>query len=188
MTNEPTHELPPIQPLYPRAPVPPLEIDLVGGGRWSIAEADPDTFTMLVFYRGFHCPICRTYLQQLVRLLAEFEERGVDVVAISSDARDRAVRTAEEWALDGLRIGHSLELETARTWGLYVSSSRGTTSIGVEEPERFSEPAIYLVRPDGTLYFGTVQTMPFARPEFRAILRALDYVIENDYPARGETR
>jgi hypothetical protein len=42
------------------------------------------------------------------------------------------------------------------------------------------------VRPDGTLYFGTVQTMPFARPAFGDILQAINFVIDKDYPARGE--
>ncbi len=28
--------------------------------------------------------------------------------------------------------------------------------------------------------------MPFARPRFEDILPALDFVIKNDYPARGE--
>jgi hypothetical protein len=57
------------------------------------------------------------------------------------------------------------------------------TSTGVEEPARFSEPALYLIRP---LYFGSVQTMPFARPHFSDILPAIDYVLKNNYPARGE--
>lgn len=35
-------------------------------------------------------------------------------------------------------------------------------------------------------YFGTVQTMPFARPAFDQILGALDFVIAKNYPARGE--
>ena len=43
-----------------------------------------------------------------------------------------------------------------------------------------------MIRPDGTLSFGAVQTMPFARPAFGDILKALDFVIANDYPARGE--
>jgi hypothetical protein len=69
---------------------------------------------------------------------------------------------------------------------LYVSSGHGKTSAGVDEPALFSEPAIYLVRPDGTLYFGSVQTMPFARPHFSDILTAIDFVVKNKYPARGE--
>jgi hypothetical protein len=60
------------------------------------------------------------------------------------------------------------------------------TSAGVEEPPLFSEPALYLVQADGTLYFGSVQTMPFARPHFADILAAIDYVVAKNYPPRGE--
>ena len=45
-------------PLLPRKPVPSLEFDTVGGSRWSLAAQKPQNFTMLVFYRGLHCPIC----------------------------------------------------------------------------------------------------------------------------------
>ena len=85
-----------------------------------------------------------------------------------------------------MTLGHSLTIETARAWGLYISSSRGVTSTGLEEPSLFSEPGVFLVRPDRTLYWASVQSMPFARPHFRDILAALDFVIEKDYPARGE--
>jgi hypothetical protein len=45
---------------------------------------------------------------------------------------------------------------------------------------------VYLIRPDRTLYYGAVQTMPFARPGFEDLLVAVNYAIERDYPARGE--
>ena len=85
-----------------------------------------------------------------------------------------------------LPIGYGLPLDKAREWGLYVSTSRGMTSIGIEEPALFSEPGVFLVRPDGTLYWAIVQTMPFARPHFREMLGAIDFVVAKDYPARGE--
>jgi len=66
------------------------------------------------------------------------------------------------------------------------SASRGTTSIGIEEPALFSEPGVFIVRPDGTLYYGAVQTMPFARPHFDELLVALDFALDKNYPARGE--
>jgi len=110
----------------------------------------------------------------------------VAVVAVSSDTAERAHRTREDWGLEKLEIGYGLGLDKAREWGLYVSGSRGKTSLGIEEPERFSEPGVFLVRPDGTLYWAAVQTMPFARPHFREMLTALDFVAKNDYPARGE--
>jgi peroxiredoxin len=175
-----------IMPLIPRQPVPSLQVPLVGGGRFDIAQEKPERFTLVVFYRGLHCPICRTYLRDLEAKLPEFAKRGVTVVAISSDRTEPAERSKRDWQLQNLRLGHDLDLRSALSWGLHVSSGRGTTSAGVEEPALFSEPGLFLVRPDGTLYFASVQTMPFARPHFADILSAIDYVIAKDYPARGE--
>jgi peroxiredoxin len=173
-------------PLFPGRTVPPLQVELAGGGTFDVAREKPAHFTLLVFYRGLHCPICKTQLRELESKLEEFDKRGVAVVAVSSDTKDRAMQTREAWGLTRLRIGYGLDLAAARRWGLSISSGRGMTSAGVEEPARFSEPALYLIRPDGTLYFGSVQTMPFARPHFADILAAIDYVLKNNYPARGE--
>ncbi len=175
-----------VQPLYPRQQVPALSVKTVAEGTWTLAEQTPPKFTLVVFYRGLHCPICRTYLRDLQANLDDLEALGVNTIAISSDDEERATRVKNEWKLENIRIGYGLSLEDARKWGLYISTSRGTTSIGVVEPDMFSEPAIYLVRPDGTLYFGNVQTMPFARPHFADIVKAIKFVIEKDYPARGE--
>ena len=172
--------------LIPRQPVPPLVVQTLSGKQWKMDEQDPKHFTMIVFYRGLHCPVCRSYISELNRLLDDFVRRGVEVIAISSDTRSRAQETVEKWKLDNLDIGFELDFKTAYQWGLFISSRRGKTSIGIEEPARFSEPGIFLVRPDKTLYWSVVQTMPFARPHFKEILSALDFVFENDYPARGE--
>ena len=175
-----------INTLFPRQPVPALEVAIVGGGTWRLADQQPESFTLVVFYRGLHCPICANYLGDLNRKAGDFADRGVGIVVVSSDSAERAAEAKEKWGLDKLEVGYGLGLDKAREWGLYISSSRGTTSAGIEEPALFSEPGLYLVRPDGTLYFGTVQTMPFARPRFADILQALDFVIKADYPARGE--
>ncbi len=175
-----------LTPLFPRQAVPALDVPLVGGGSWKLGATRPDNFTMVVFFRGLHCPICGRYLADLENKLGEFAEKGVEVVAISSDSEERATESKSKWGLDKLPLGYGLTLEMAREWGLYISSSNGVTSSGYEEPALFSEPGLFIIRPDGTLYFGTVQTMPFARPNFREILGALDFVISKNYPARGE--
>lgn len=175
-----------IRPLFPRQPVPALELPLVGGGTWRLSEQHPEHFTLIVFYRGLHCPICSRYLADLNTRAEKFRALGIGVFVASSDVEERAVRAREEWGLDALDVGFGLSLTQARDWGLYISRGVGKTSAGIEEPELFSEPGLYLVRPDGTLYFGTVQTMPFARPSFAEILKAAEFVIERNYPARGE--
>jgi len=172
--------------LIPRQPVPSLELPLVGGGTWSLAEQKPDNFTMVVFYRGFHCPICSRYLGDLNRKAGKFAELGVNIVVASSDDAERGERAKTEWELDAVDVAYGVDLPKAREWGLYISTSKGETSTGVMEPDMFIEPGLYLIRPDGTLYFGTVQTMPFARPSFAEILAAVKRVLDVDYPARGE--
>lgn len=167
--------------LLPRQPVPPLSVPLAGGGTWTLADQSNRTFTLVLFYRGLHCPICSRQLADLDSKLGQFAERGVGAVAISTDDAARAAESKAKWAIPNLALGYGLTLQSARAWGLYISTARNE-----KEPALFSEPGLFLVRPDGTLYFGSVQTMPFARPALGDILGALDFVIKNDYPARGE--
>lgn len=172
--------------LTPRQPVPALNIPLVKGGRFVLGATPAPTFELIVFYRGLHCPICAKYLIELERLIPEFEQRGVHVVAVSSDRAERAQAMVDKISAVHLNVGHGLSLQSARQWGLYISASRGQTSIGIEEPALFSEPGVFIVRPDGTLYYGSTQTMPFARPSFQDLLGAIDFAVAKDYPARGE--
>jgi peroxiredoxin len=140
----------------------------------------------VVFYRGLHCPICLKYALELGRLQPEFDQRGVKVILLSGDDRERAQAFADKLNAPGLRVGHGLGLASAREWGLYISTGHGKTSTGVEEPALFSEPGVFLVRADCTLYYGAVQTMPFARPHFDELMAAVDFAVAKDYPARGE--
>lgn len=175
-----------VQSLMPRYPVPALNVPLISGGRYVLGASPGDKFDLLVFYRGLHCPICAKYLLELERLAPEFASRGVQVVAISADDADRGQQMATKVSASVVKFGYGLSLKSAREWGLYISTSRGQTSIGIDEPALFSEPGVFIVRPDGTLYYGNVQTMPFARPPFQDLLGAIDFAIAKDYPARGE--
>jgi peroxiredoxin len=172
--------------LTPRQPAPTLSVDTLAHGRFDLRAAAPERLTLVCFYRGLHCPICANYLKELERLTPEFAARGVETIAISSDGQERAAEMAKKIGAERLRIGYGLALDKAREWGLYISASRGKTSIGIEEPALFSEPGVFLIRPDGTIYYLSVQSMPFVRPNFAEMVAALDFVIKNDYPARGE--
>jgi alkyl hydroperoxide reductase subunit AhpC len=171
--------------LKPRQPVPALEIGTLDGP-WSLADQKPDNFTMLVFYRGLHCPICSKYVAELDKLAGDFAEIGVSVLVLSGDDRERAEQSRTDWGLKNIAVGYGVSIEQARDWGLHRSAGRGLTSIGIDEPAEFSEPGLFIVRPDNTLYWAQISTMPFARPHFREIIGALKFALEKDYPARGE--
>jgi peroxiredoxin len=172
--------------LVPRQAAPDLSVDTLAHGRFDLADEKPERMTLVCFYRGLHCPICAGYLKELERLTPAFAERGVTTIAISTDDSERAQEMARKVGASQLRIGYGMPLAAARRWGLYISSSRGKTSIGVQEPTLFSEPGVFLIRPDRTIYYLSVQSMPFVRPSFAEMVQALDFVIKNDYPARGE--
>jgi peroxiredoxin len=172
--------------LMPRQKTPDLSFDTLAHGTFDLAKNAGERGTVVCFYRGLHCPICATYLTEFEKLSADFAERGVTCVAISSDGQERTEQMAEKIGAKGVIMGHGLALSKAKEWGLYISTSRGKTSIGIEEPALFSEPGLFMISPDQSLYYGSVQTMPFVRPHFSELLKALDFAIANSYPARGE--
>ena len=170
----------------PRQKTPDLSLPLVSGGTFDLSTEDTSRGTIVCFYRGLHCPICATYLKELERLTPDFQERGFSTIAVSSDTLDRAQGMADKIDASELRFAYDLPLKLAREWGLSISTSRGKTSIGIEEPALFAEPGLYVVSADQSLFYMSTQTMPFVRPHFRELLGALDFAIEHDYPARGE--
>lgn len=172
--------------LMPRQKTPSLAVPTLAHGNFSLETERSERGTVICFYRGLHCPICATYLTELAKRVPDFTERGVTVIAISSDGEERARAMADKIGVNGLRFGYDLPLAKAREWGLYISTSRGKTSIGIEEPALFSEPGLFMVTPEQSLYYGSVQTMPFVRPHFSELVGALDFAIKNNYPARGE--
>ncbi len=165
----------------PTYPAPPLELDLVGGGRFVLAEARPEHFTLVVFYRGWHCPICRGYLAQLDRAVEELAGLGVDVIAVSGDDSERAERAVANWHLEQLRVGYAQSVASMRAWGLFIS--RGVKD---PEPELFAEPGVFLVRADGTIYMVAINSMPAARPRVEDLVEAIKFFVEKEYPPRGE--
>jgi len=172
--------------LIPRKAVPDLELQTLDHGKFDLSKEDAQQGTVICFYRGLHCPICANYLTELEKRVSDFAERGVNVIAVSSDGQERTREMADKIGAKQLRFGYSFDLSEARNWGLYISTSRGKTSIGIEEPTLFSEPGLFLITPQQTLYYGSTQTMPFVRPHFSELVGALDFAIANDYPARGE--
>lgn len=164
----------------PGQPAPDLTLDLTIGAKWQLSEQSPKAFTMVVFYRGLHCPICGNFLAELRGLYDEFLSKGVEVINVSMDEKDRATKAHEDWGLDPIPMGYGLTEEQARAWGLYLSKSRAE-----KEPDVFSEPGLALVKPDGTLYMMEMSSAPFLRPDLKMLLSKLDFIIDNDYPPRG---
>lgn len=167
--------------LTPCLPVPSLEVKTLAGVDWRLDGRRPAHLTMIVFYRGFHCPMSKAYLKELDATWEHLVLRGIDAIAISSDDYRHAKRSQEEWILAHVPIGYGLTAETARAWGLYISKGAGPG-----EPDEFAEPGMFLVRPDKTLYACQISSMLFVPPRVRDILAALEVIRKYNVPARGK--
>jgi peroxiredoxin len=167
--------------LKPGQPVPALEADLVGGGRFVLAGEKPERFTLLLFYRGLHCQRCKGYLGEIDRMLPDFSARGVGVAAISCDSRERAEQSKRDWKIESLRLGYGLAIEVARRWGLYISRA-----IRDDETPIFAEPGTFLVEPDGRLHLAVINSITRMRPYPQDILDTIDRLIETGAEPRGE--
>ncbi len=162
------------------APAPFLEVSTLEHQTWRLPDQHPQNFTMIVFYRGSHCPLCKNQLLELEANLVGFNHLGIQMIAISGDSLERAQKSYQDWGLKQLLVGWGLSVVDMRQWGLYISKGAYAN-----EPAFFNEPAIFLIRPDGLVNTAFIGSSPFARPHATDLLGGIDYILKNKYPIRG---
>lgn len=54
----------PARTVLPGTLAPALELPMVGGEPFRLADRAPELFTLLVFNRGLHCPVCHAQLSE----------------------------------------------------------------------------------------------------------------------------
>ena len=180
-TSTTTTEISGARGVRPTQPAPDLAVPLLGGGSYRLSDQRPRLFTMVVFFRGLHCPVCRGQLGELERRLGELEDRGIEPIAVSGETLERTTQLAQEWKLKRLNLAYGLTEEQMRAWGLFLS--RG---IDEREPALFNEPGLFLISRDQTVYYESVLSMPVERPRLADLLDGIDYWTTHEYPARGE--
>jgi peroxiredoxin len=141
-----------------------LELPVVGGEKTDISKPPPGGFLVLVFYRGLHCRRCNPYLNVYQSVLPRFHDIGAEVIAVSADDKARAEQSVKEWGLTDLKVAYDFPLDAAEDWGLYVTEGEG------HQPPLFSEPATFIVWPDGKLDHALINTAQRLRPDPEVIL------------------
>lgn len=157
---------------------PAMKFAKVGGGEMDIAGASG--WRLLSVYRGKHCPLCKKYYKTLNGMLDAFKGAGVSVYAVSADPKEKAeVDVAEQaWHFP---VGYGLSTDQMRALGLYISEPRSP-----QETDRpFSEPALFVINPEGRVQIVDISNAPFSRPDLEAILAGIKLIQERGYPIRG---
>jgi alkyl hydroperoxide reductase subunit AhpC len=98
-------------------------------------------------------------LAELDRRLDELSARGLDVIAISAETRERTEQLQAGSKLERLAIAYGLTEPSMREWGLFAS--RGTERRRTGALQR---AGLFLIEPDGKVYYESILSMPAVRP------------------------
>ena len=161
------------------APMPQLNFAKVGGDGAIPVGAPTSRWTLLIVYRGKHCPCCKRYLNKLSDNLSAWTEH-MDVVVVSADTQEKAAADLAEfgWKFD---LCYGLTEPEMRELGLYVSVPLSEA----ETTTNFAEPGTFAIRPDGTLMLVDISNGPASRPDLDELLDGMIFNITNDRPVRG---
>lgn len=158
---------------------PDIEFSLVGGGTRKLQDW-ANRWVMLIVYRGYHCPRCKSYVAKLQSLAPAYAERGVELLLASTDPENIAQRTIEEngWTLP---VAHSLTEANSRLLSLYVTDH----DADYELSGRYAEPGLFLVNPEGRIQSMERSNSPSIRPDLEVVLDGIIGTQERNLPIRG---
>lgn len=164
---------------------PQVNVKTADGRVVSLVDVQPQVatgrWTLVVVYRGQHCPICLKYLNEIAMLSGRFEALNVDIVAVSADNK----KQLEQFKINGLEVGFpvllELQTEDMKKLGLYISEPTSDS----ETDHVFAEPGLFLVNPKGQTAMLEVANAPFIRPNIDQFVTGLEYAMDNNYPIRG---
>ncbi len=161
------------------APFPTFDITLSDGQKQLVGEVN-GRWQLVVVYRGKHCGRCKKYLGILENMQSEWHDAGFDVIAVSADTLEKAQADIKEFGWT-FPVGYDLSIEAMRSLGAYISDP-----LTPDETDRpFAEPAVFCLRPDGTVQIAAISNGPSARPDLAELLDGMKFTIEHGKPARG---
>ena len=102
--------------------IPDIYFSLINGNSIRLSE-ETSNWTLLIVYRGLHCPICKDYAAKFENKLSKLQNINTQLVLISADTKDKATKFAEELTLKS-KIGYGLTIDQMRKLGLYLSEPR----------------------------------------------------------------
>ncbi|MFK7997238.1 MAG: peroxiredoxin family protein [Granulosicoccus sp.] len=165
--------------IKPADPFPPIEFTMMSGETERLSDNN-GRWTVLIVYRGDHCPRCKTYIARLHELADGYAEREVDLRLASMDPEHIARRTIDEngW---NLPVAHSLSVEQCQTLALYLTDHEP----GAELTGPYAEPGLYLINPEGLTQVIATSNSPSVRPDLDVVLDGIIGTQDRNLPIRG---
>jgi len=171
------------QKLHPSDTFPQAQVSLLDDTNVTLGKSATGLPWQAIFvYRGKHCPICTSFLNQLEQFKGAFADAGVDIIAVSGDSKIQLEQHMEKLNIT-FPIAYGLSEQSMQDLGLYITVPRSAQ----ETDHNFSEPGLFIVNEHGKLHVADIANNPFARPDLKTLVSGLAWIRDpkNDYPIRG---
>lgn len=117
----------------------------------------------LIFYRGAWCPFCNLHLQAFQRKLADFENAGITVLAVSVDRPEESAKTVQKNKL-GFAVVSDASEALLRDFNVFGTARHAGMTVAV--------PATYLIDRTGVIRYAFVNENPMVRSKPDKVLEA----------------
>ncbi|MGE0715723.1 MAG: redoxin domain-containing protein [Alphaproteobacteria bacterium] len=131
--------------------LPNVELLLAGGGALRLPDDVAARFCVILFYRGYWCPISRRQLEAFETHAEKLRSLDAGIIAASADPAERAQDVA---ATVSFPVAYGVTREIAHAVGAWWDSGRGIV-----------QPAEFVVGPDRTVLSATYSTGPIGHIE-----------------------
>lgn len=166
-------------PLKPADSFPDISFKLMTGETIQLG-ANAGRWTLLIVYRGDHCPRCKTYVAKLHELVPGYAERNVDIYLASTDPEHVAKRTIDEnnWTLP---VAFGLTNAQSQQLGLYLTDQDASAELDGQ----YAEPGMFLINPEGLTQVIATSNSPSVRPDLEVVLDGIIGTQDRNLPIRG---
>ncbi len=152
---------------------------------FSLANQLKSTPVILIFYRGYWCPVCNKHLAQIQDSLQFITDKGVSVIAISPEKPEFLEKMADKSGAafkllydEGYKIANAYDVtftpKTTETFLYNTVLGANLKETHSDDSQRLPIPATYLVDKNGTIAWRQFNPDYKKRSSVSEILKAIE--------------
>lgn len=126
---------------------------------------------VLVFYRGGWCPMCSAQLASLSLRHADFQRRGLQLIAISNEAVEKGLELIQQYG-PPFPLLHDPGSHVIEDFGVQVG--RRDLLGFIKRKRDYARPSVFLIERNRKISWSYIAEHPADRPSIDAILRHAD--------------
>jgi len=149
---------------------PNLTFKTIDGQEMQLSKKLIGSWNVILFYRGFWCPFCKSQLKSFQTGLDQMTAEGIEILAVSVDPLEKAEETQKETgAIFPIAYGAPVK-ETAESIGAFYDAHPAHTT------EPYLQSTGFVVAPDGKVVISVYSSGAIGRLVWQDVLGLVKYM------------